>query len=657
MGQGSGGRGRWWRRWAFSVEAIAFVVGLLLTVPTEIMKFRAAAQTRVGVLAWVFWTDLDTTFPFVLLALAPIVWFVRTRPSRVAGGAAGRKIAPGRSDRGAAALGTKQTAESVVIRAWMMAIGCAVTAIAASMWIASLDVVVEAGHPPMRFGDLPPAIHDEFSYLFQAKTLLAGRLSFPSSPRMPELFDQMHVLNEGRFASRYFPGVGLWLAPFVAIGHPYWAEWLAGGWTAFFIFWAGRELAGNGVGLAAGLLTALSPGMALFSNLLLSHGPTMAALALFLFFFLRFMRTSRPGDAFWAGCGLSFAMLCRPMTAAGFALPFGLWFAWRLARNFVDDLASWRTPAENSRVSPARRLFPAVALAAPLGFGLAALFVYDRAITGNGFLTPYELYATTYIPRHTYGFNNAVRGERNRGPKVLDNYDRWAANLTPSLATENGLKRAAASAQWTLGPVPLALAMIAFLLVAVWQVDWRWRFAAASVVSLHAVHVPFWLAGIMNWNYVFETGPLLLMILAVTSQQLVSGWRQSRRKLMPAWWAALVASAVVTNWLPFDPFWTARVETGVEELSLPRVKYEKFQRLVDQSVTKRPALLLIEGDPADVHIDYVFNDPDLTAPVLRGRYRPGKTDLAKVRSAFPDRTLYLYRVQTGQLTRVARGES
>ncbi len=208
-----------------------------------------------------------------------------------------------------------------------MAVACLLASIAASAWIASTEV---GAKPAMRFGDLPPAYHDEFSYTLQAKTFLAGRLSFPSDPHLPELFDQMHVLNEGRFASRYFPGVGMWIAPFLAMGHPYWGQWLAGGLAAFFVFWAGRELAGNRVGLAAGLLTALSPGMVLFSNLLLSHEPTMAALALFLFAFVRFMRTGRASDAFWAGCGLSFAMLCRPMTAAGFGLPFGLWFAWRL---------------------------------------------------------------------------------------------------------------------------------------------------------------------------------------------------------------------------------------------------------------------------------------------------------------------------------------
>ena len=68
---------------------------------------------------------------------------------------------------------------------------------------------------------MPPAYHDEFSYLLQAKTFLAGRLSYPSSPQLPELFDQMHVVNEGRFASRYSPGVCAWIAPFLGLGHPY----------------------------------------------------------------------------------------------------------------------------------------------------------------------------------------------------------------------------------------------------------------------------------------------------------------------------------------------------------------------------------------------------------------------------------------------------
>ncbi|HXY36387.1 MAG TPA: hypothetical protein VEI07_19275, partial [Planctomycetaceae bacterium] len=60
-------------------------------------------------------------------------------------------------------------------------------------------------------------------------------------------------------------------------------------------------------------------------------------------------------------------------------------------------------------------------------------------------------------------------------------------------------------------------------------------------------------------------------------------------------------------------------------------------------------LVLIQGDPADRSIDYVVNDPQLDAPILRGRFRPGKTDLAKVRAAFPDRALFLFDVKSGRM--------
>jgi hypothetical protein len=627
-------------------QIAAYAVGLVIALFPELARLKAASETRVGVLAWIFEINLDTTLPLILLAICPVVWFVRLRPQG--------EVFP-----------SDNKSFSSLTAAWAMAVACLLTSIAVSAWIASTEV---GAKPAMRFGDLPPAYHDEFSYTLQAKTFLAGRLSFPSDPHLPELFDQMHVLNEGRFASRYFPGVGMWLAPFLAIGHPYWGQWLAGGLAALFVFWAGRELAGNPVGLAAGLLTALSPGMALFSNLLLSHEPTMAALALFLFAFVRFMRTGRASDAFWAGCGLSFAMLCRPMTAAGFGLPFGLWFAWRLLAGHAASVPRKTPNNVHASSEPAVVVVPEkwqassspyviAALAAPLLIGLAALFLYNRAITGNGFVSPYQLYTDIYTPRHVYGFNNVTRGEQHLGPKVLDKYDRWANNLTPRLALANVKLRTVATARWTLGPVPLAMAAVVFVLAALWFVDRRWRLVAAAVLTMHAVHVPYWFTGIMNWHYVFETGPLLLLMFAVTSQQLFLVWRQSRRILMPAWWTTLAVAAVVTNWFPFDPFWSgSRIEGGIEEVAFSRLHYAGFQRMIDETVTDRPAILLIEPDPADRSIDYVYNDPDLSAPVIRGRYVPGKTDLAKVHAAFPSRALFVYHVKAQRLEKIgARG--
>jgi Dolichyl-phosphate-mannose-protein mannosyltransferase len=635
----------------FWAQVVALVAGIGFTIPAEVAKVRTASETKVGLLAWIFLTNLDTTFPLLLFVILPLAWFVRSRRQED-----DLEIRPAK--RLAASQPVNRTTSDTSRRiAWAMALACALTSLAGSAWIASNEITVEEKKPTVPFGDLPPAIHDEFSYLFQTKTFLAGKISFPSSPRMPELFDQMHVLNEGRFASRYFPGVGLWLAPFLAIGHPHWGEFLAGALTAFFIFWAARELAGNWVGLAAGLLTALSPGMGLFMNLLLSHGPTMAALAFFLFLFLRFMRTGRTSDVFWAGCGLSFAMLCRPLTAAGFGLPFGLWLLWRCAAR-MPLVKRFRSPmapdSPTSRFPAGLPLRQVAALALPLVVGFVVLFVYDYAITGDGFLSPYSLYTRIYTPSHIYGFNNVEWGERHPGPKVIENYDHWAENLTPGLAVKNVGMRALATAQWTLGPVPLLMATIVFVLAALWPLDWRWRLVAASIVALHAAYFPYWLAGIQNWHYVFETGPLFVMIFAVTTQQLIQYWRSSQRKLMPIWWSALIVSAVVTNWLPFDPFWNSRLDRGIEELAFSRVKYERFQRYIHTAVTRRPALLLIEPDPSDRHIDFVYNDPDLSGPVIRGRYRSGKTDLAQVVADFPNRTIYLYSVKTARLRIVSR---
>lgn len=612
-----------------AAQLAAFAIGLALTIPTELERWRIARLDRSSLVAWLSEFHLDTTLTFLLLVIAPLCWLVRRRP-----------IAAENSTQVDAAPSTdRATGRTTDRAAWVLAIACFATSLAASAWVASNPVGPESLRA--RFGDFPPAYHDEFSYLIQAKTFLAGRLSYPSKPQLPELFDQMHVVNEGRFASRYFPGVGAWIAPFLALGHPYWAQWLGGALAAFFTFWAGRELAGNRVGFFAGLLTALAPGLALFDNLLLSHAPTIAALTLFLFAFLRFMRTGGAVAACWAGCGLSFAMLCRPMTAAGFGLPFGVWMLARLARGVGTSAG------EEQR----RLLRGTLFLSLPLVAGFALLFLYNRAITGNGFLSPYQLYTDTYTPRHVYGFNNVVRGQQHVGPKVIDNYDRWAKNLDPQLAFANEVERLQASARWTLGLVPLALAAVIFLIAACWTVELRWKLVAASVVSLHAVHVPYWFVGIMGWHYVFESIPLLLLLFAITTRELFAHWRTTGQLVMRAWWSLLVASAVLTNWVAFEPFWTTtQIEGGIEEVAFSRLKYEAFRRVMDRALHK-PALLLIKGDPADPSIDYVYNDPTLDAPILRARYRPD-TDLAKVRAAFPDRTIYLFDVKTSDLRNV-----
>ncbi|QDT91967.1 ArnT family glycosyltransferase [Gimesia algae] len=585
------------------------------------------------------YVNIDTTPYFLLLLLSPFCWWIR--PS-IHFRFFSRVLRP-RLSQGWVC--SKQNAEQTDWFAILLSLLVAVTSFAMSLWTASHTVNPELH---LALSDLPPAYHDEYSYLFQARTFLEGRTWVPGHAAAPELFDQVHVLNEGKMASRYFPGTGLWLAPFVAWGHPYWGYWLAGAFITFFLFWSGRELAGNGVGLLAGLIAALSPGMAIFSNLLLAHHPTLVGLSVFLYFFLRMQRTRSFRDALLAGTGLSFGMLCRPMTAAGFALPFGIWLGVEVIR---WCLVGKKHAQANS--TPAKSIAPLITgLAMPLACGLIGLFLYNQSITGSGWKMPYQLYTDIYTPRHVYGFDNVVRGEQQLGPKVLDNYDKWAENLTPALAAQNVHNRLLASLQWTLGLVPLALAGLLFLITECrrWS---RWWLIFASIVSLHVVHIPYWYDGIMHWHYVFETGPLWALIFARVTQTLFRIWRDLERPLMSWLWSAMILIAVATNLTAIPPLWTvSKLEIVINNVAFSKLKHFRFQQMIQHHPQiRQPALILIAHDPSDRHIDYVINDPQLNTPVLTGRYRPEQHTPAQLQSLFPDRTLYLFDVAQNRLSR------
>ena len=103
-----------------------------------------------------------------------------------------------------------------------------------------------------------PQIEDEFVYLFQAKTLANGHLTYPSPP-LPEFFEAAHLLVVPRFAAKYLPGHALVLLPFLAAGVAWLGPCLLLGATAALLFVAAR-LAGlsraAGVGAALILLGA-----------------------------------------------------------------------------------------------------------------------------------------------------------------------------------------------------------------------------------------------------------------------------------------------------------------------------------------------------------------------------------------------------------------
>ncbi|MDA1230622.1 MAG: glycosyltransferase family 39 protein [Planctomycetota bacterium] len=309
-------------RVGFTVRTTLICVAWFATLAAaawhEFPRLMDAANSPAGVFGWIFSMDADWSLPIlVLLSLPVILLIARVEKSK---SATGRSIPIMPRLHG----GSQRLQPVAAIAVFSLSLISS-----AAIGFRSISLIPIPGQENatarVRFYELPPAYHDEFSYVLQARTYLAGRLSWPAMNVQPDLFHQVHVLNRPTTASRYFPWTGFWMAPFVAMGFPYFGHWLAGAIACVFFYRCLWRLMGPGWAFVGGVLMALSPGLASFSNLLLAHHPTMMVLAVFLWAFLRIMDEFNVRDAVIAGIALSLAMLSRPMTAAGFALPFGIW--------------------------------------------------------------------------------------------------------------------------------------------------------------------------------------------------------------------------------------------------------------------------------------------------------------------------------------------
>ena len=293
-----------------------------------------------------------------------------------------------------------------------------------------------------------------------------------------------------------------------------------------------------------------------------------------------------------------------------------------------------------------------LAMGIPILAGIGIQLAYNRSITGQALVSPYQLYTDIYTPRHGYGFNNVVRGERHLGPKVLDDYDRWAENLTLPLAIKKMGIRVVASGRWTLGLVPLAFVVV--LLVWNWR---RWsgdlKLIVASIASLHLVHLPYWFEGIMGWHYVFETAPLWAIVLGVFTTDFSRQCREAGHGALRWWWGGVLLTSLATAWLTVTPLWPGRLPEGLAEVRFSRNQYADVANHLRLQIRGR-AIVFIRSVPPDRHIDYVYNTPRLDATILRARAPETDADLQRAVALFPDRTPWLFDVTSRELRPIDR---
>ncbi len=241
-------------------------------------------------------------------------------------------------------------------------------------------------------GGLPSDV-DDIARLHQARIFLEGRL-FVESPPEPKAFGVYGLLaRAGRWFSRYEPGPSLLYAlSWKIAGTPVSGNPLLGGALAAALYTLARRTGAEATARLAALLLCLSPFVLGMSGSLQSHPlAALALLAACLFVSLGARNTSRWLAA--AGAALAVAVATRPWTA--------------LLAGAV--IGSWAVLREGLRSAP-RRLLPLLLGAAPL---LLLLLAYNRALTGDPLLSPFQAFDPREVPWFGYMEHSPAKGFAN----------------------------------------------------------------------------------------------------------------------------------------------------------------------------------------------------------------------------------------------------
>jgi len=250
-----------------------------------------------------------------------------------------------------------------------------------------------------------PLLIDEIIQVWQARVLAAGRLWVPM-PELPEFTSAMHLVDhEGRRFGQ-FPMGG---PAMLALGALVRAEWLVGpvfGAASAALAWQlfRRIEPRPAVAFGAALILALAPFTVFMAGSHMNHVTTLAWLLVAMVGLAGATGSDRPRlrDGLLAGLGLGVAATIRPVDAAAFALPAGIWLAHQ----------AWRTR------HPAAFLASGVGVALPMALLLAS----NAATTGDPLRFAYTV---LWGASHDLGFHATPWGEVHtpwRGVELVNLY-------------------------------------------------------------------------------------------------------------------------------------------------------------------------------------------------------------------------------------------
>ena len=464
-----------------------------------------------------------------------------------------------------------------------------------------------------------PVVHDEASYLFQAKLFAAGHWTAPSPP-MPEFFEQYHVFVVPHYASKYPPGHAILLVPGIWLGLPGLMPVIVSGLAAALVFAIVRRLFNAGIAFWTWLIWITAP-FALW--MMASYYSQSTSTLMWMAGWYALVRWRERDDGRWllllAGC-VAWLAFTRPLTAVAYALPVGVYVLWRTART--------------------RRWGP---LGKALALGSVMLLVipfWSVKTTGALRPTPYALYSRMYFPWDAPGFGLDSSPPSRELPPDMQWTAKYGAEphrtYTPRVLPGVLASRMFFVARDQWGPPRFALAPLA--VIGLLMLTPELLFAIGSGLVLMIAYL--WFGHGAEWTvYYAEIQPVLALVTALGLWRLLR-WNArdgGPRAVSPrAAGASLILAA-------------ATIVLGYYIIGETRYRTAMMRRYQGQFVS---TLAVLPADKAIVfvryaswhnpHLSLIYNDPDLERSKRWIVYDRGPVENAKLMRLAPGRKAYIY---------------
>ncbi|NUQ19386.1 MAG: hypothetical protein HOQ09_00310 [Gemmatimonadaceae bacterium] len=466
-----------------------------------------------------------------------------------------------------------------------------------------------------------PIIHDEASYLFQAKLFASGHWTAPSPP-VPEFFEQFHVFVVPHYASKYPPGHALLMVPGIWLGLPGMMPVLLSAAAAALVFSIARRITNATIAFWTWVWWISTP---FVLWILASYFSQSTSIFVWMLGWYALVRWREGGEQWLLLVAASVAWLAftRPLTAVAYALPVGVYVLWRVART---------------------KQYASLGRAMALGAAMLLVIPFWSAKTiGSVRETPYALYSRMYFPWDSPGFGLDSTPPMRALPPDMALIAKYTApthrDYVPAALPATFAARAFYVAKDVWGPPRVILCVLA--LIGLTALTAELAFGLASAVSLLVAYL--WFGHGATWTvYYTETQPVLAMLVALGFWRLLNlrvpspdGSPRARvpRPLVAGMSLLVAVMAVQFTWFMI----VAAHNTVVQARDYQKTFIDAISRIPD-----RKAIVFVRyADDHNPHLSLVYNDPDLADAPRWIVYDRGADNERLLRAA-PGRTAYIY---------------